>query len=174
MTHAIVGLVPSQLEANNIVTALKADGFVDSEISVIFPDSAGLREFEHENSTKAPEGAVAGASAGGVVGGAVGLLAGIGALAVPGVGPLIAAGPIVATLSGVAAGATLGGVAGGLAGMGVPEYEAKMFEGKLKEGNILLAAHCPDKNHEKVAEQVFKANGACDVHQIDEKSAKRN
>ena len=128
--QSLVGIVHTRVEAENLVDALKLDGITDNQISVLFPDKEGTKDFAHDNSTKAPEGAVTGATTGGVIGGTLGLLAGIGALAIPGVGPLIAAGPIMATLSGAAVGATAGGVTGALIGLGIPEYEAKMYEGK--------------------------------------------
>jgi len=141
MKNAVFGIASTYEQAENIVTELKVAGFVTNDISVLFPDKKGTREFAHDKGTKAPEGAIAGAGAGGVIGGTIGLLAGIGALAIPGLGPFIAAGPIMATLSGMAAGATVGGVAGALIGLGVPEYQAKMYEGRLKDGNILIAVH---------------------------------
>src|ERR1700753_1440714 len=128
MNQSVIGIVKSRLEAERIVSVVKSAGYSDNDISVLLPDQEGTKDFAHDNSTKAPEGAVTGASAGGVVGGALGLAAGLGALAIPGVGPLIAAGPIMAALSGVAVGATVGGLGGALVGMGIPEYEAKMYE----------------------------------------------
>ncbi len=168
MKQSVVGIVHTRIEAENLIDALKLNGFLDSNLSVLLPDKEGTKDFAHDNSTKAPEGAVAGASAGGVVGGALGLLAGIGVLAIPGVGPLIAAGPIMAALSGVAVGATVGGVGGALVGMGIPEYEAKMYEGKIRDGNILLAAHCVDGDEAKRAEELFKANKASVIHRVGE------
>jgi hypothetical protein len=173
MTKSVVGIVHTRVEAENLVAALQANNFIDSEISVLFPDKGETRDFAHDNSTKAPEGAVTGASTGGVIGGALGLMAGIGALAIPGVGPLIAAGPIMATLSGLAAGATVGGIAGGLIGLGIPEYEAKMYEGKIRDGNILIGAHCDNKDQLKLAEECFKQNGATDIHRTGDVSVKK-
>jgi hypothetical protein len=172
MTQSVIGIVKTRTDAENLVIALKDSGVMDSEISAIFPDKEGSSDFAHDNSTKAPEGAVTGASTGGVIGGAIGLLAGIGALAIPGVGPLIAAGPIMATLSGLAVGATLGGVTGALVGLGIPEYEAKMFEGKLLEGNILIAAHSSDKDVLSRAEELFKTHGASDVKRVADAAVK--
>src|SRR4029434_10905322 len=120
------------------------------------------RDFAHEKNTKAPEGAATGAGTGGVVGGALGLLAGIGALVIPGVGPLIAAGPIMAALSGAAVGATVGGIAGALIGLGSPEYEAKRYEGKIREGNILISVHAESSDQVKLAKDIFKRAGAQD------------
>src|SRR6187401_298379 len=141
MARAIFCIATSEAQAESIVNQLKDASFSYNDISVLFPDKAGTRHFAHEQHTKAPEGAAAGAGTGGIVGGALGWLAGIGALAIPGVGPLIAAGPIMAALSGAAVGAALGGLTGGLIGMGIPEYEAKRYEGKLKGGNVLIAVH---------------------------------
>lgn len=172
--HAVVGIVKTTPQAEQLVSELKNYGFLDNDISVLFPDKEGTKDFAHDNSTKAPEGAVAGATTGGVIGGALGLLAGIGALAIPGVGPLIAAGPIMATLSGAAVGATVAGVAGALIGMGIPEYEAKIYEGKIRDGNILIAAHGEDKEQLKKAEEIFKANQATDIHRVGEASVKKN
>lgn len=171
MDKAVIGLVDSQAQAETIVTALHGQGFANQAISVLFPDKSGTRDFAHEHNTKAPEGAVAGASAGGVIGGTIGLLAGIGALAIPGVGPLIAAGPIMAALSGLAAGATVGGITGALVGLGIPEIEAKAYDGKIRGGNILIAVHTADGEARKRAEQVFKAAGAHDITTTIEASA---
>src|SRR3954467_12506788 len=130
-----------EAQACNIVDNLKTGGFSNNDISVLLPDKTGTREFAHEKGTKAPEGAITGVGTGGVLGGVLGWLAGIGALAIPGIGPFIAAGPIMAALSGAAIGATAGGVVGALVGMGIPEYEAKRYEGKVREGNILISVH---------------------------------
>jgi uncharacterized membrane protein len=174
MKQSVCGIVKTNLEAENLVNALRANGFVDNEISALFPDQEGSKDFAHKNETKAPEGTVAGAGTGGLVGGVFGLLAGIGAIAIPGVGPLIAAGPIMATLSGAAVGATVGGIAGALVGMGIPEYEAKMYEGKIREGNILLAVHCNNNDELKRAEEVFKQYKVCDIHRVGEASVKKS
>lgn len=173
MKHSVAGIVKTRLEAENLVNALRANGFADHEISALFPDKEGSKDFAHDNSTKAPEGTVTGATTGGVLGGALGLLAGIGALAIPGVGPLIAAGPIMATLSGAAVGATLGGITGALIGMGIPEYEAKMYEGKIRDGNILLAVHCENNDELKKAEQLYKQHSATDIHRVGEAAVKK-
>jgi len=163
MKKSVIGIVETQIQAERIVDQLQERGVASGDISVLFPDKRGTKDFAHEHNTKAPEGAVAGIGAGGVVGGTLGLLAGIGVLAIPGVGPLIAAGPIMATLSGAAAGAAVGGVAGGLIGLGVPEFEAKSYEGKVRGGNILLAVHIDNGEAEKRAKQVLESNGAHDV-----------
>jgi len=151
------------LQADRIVDDLQSSGVPSEDISVLFPDLRGTRDFAHEHNTKAPEGAVAGVSAGGVVGGTIGLLAGIGALAIPGVGPFIAAGPLLAALSGAAAGAAVGGLAGALVGLGIPEIEAKTYEGKIRGGNILIAVHTDNAETEKRAQRTLEQNDAHDV-----------
>lgn len=156
-------IVPTVTQANVIVEQLQRSGFANTDISVLCPDQQGTKDFAHEHNTKAPEGAVAGAGAGGIVGGTIGLLAGIGALAIPGLGPFIAAGPLLAALSGIAAGATVGGMTGALVGMGIPEIEAKKYEGKLRTGNLLIAVHTENSDQQKRAEQVYKAANANDV-----------
>ena len=163
MKKSVIGIVETQIQAERIVDQLQQRGVSSGDISVLFPDKRGSKDFAHEHNTKAPEGAVAGVGAGGVIGGTLGLLAGIGALAIPGVGPLIAAGPLMATLSGVATGAAVGGVAGGLIGLGIPEYEAKAYEGKIRGGNILVAVHTDDSESEKRSKQVLETNGAHDI-----------
>ncbi len=173
MNQSVVGLVHTRAEAENIVSALRASAFTDSDISVLFPDKEGTKDFAHDNSTKAPEGAVTGASTGGVLGAAFGFAAGVGALAIPGVGPLIAAGPIMAALSGAAVGATVGGLSGALIGLGIPEYEAKLYEGKIRDGNILLAVHGSSGDQLKRAEEIFKANKATDIHRVGEAAVKK-
>ena len=149
--------------ADTLIHKLKESGFSEDDISALFPDKSGTKDFAHEHNTKAPEGALAGAGAGGAVGGTLGLLAGLGALAIPGFGPFIAAGPILAALSGIAAGATVGGIAGGLVGMGIPEIEAKRYEGKIKGGNILISVHTESSDELKRAEAIFKAGGGEDI-----------
>jgi len=163
MKKSVIGIVETQIQAERIVDQLQQGGVPTGDVSVLFPDKRGTKDFAHEHNTKAPEGAIAGVGAGGVLGGTLGLLAGIGALAIPGVGPLIAAGPLMATLSGAAAGAAVGGIAGGLIGMGVPEYEAKSYEGKIRNGNILIAVHTDNNDAEKRAKQIFEANNAHDI-----------
>ncbi len=167
---AIMGLVGNQAQAEAIVAELRAASFPNNDISVLFPDRKGTRDFAHEQNTKAPEGAVVGASAGGAVGGTLGLLVGIGALAIPGLGPFIAAGPILAALSGIAAGATVGGVAGGLIGLGIPEIEAKQYEGKITGGNILISAHTEDEAARNAAKRAFERHGATDIMTVGEES----
>ncbi|HVY48752.1 MAG TPA: DUF3341 domain-containing protein [Minicystis sp.] len=171
MKNAVIGIASTYDQAERIVSGLKAQGFVLGDVSVLFPDEKGTREFAHEKGTKAPEGAIAGVGAGGTVGGAIGLLAGIGALAIPGLGPFIAAGPIMAALSGAAAGAAVGGVVGALVGLGIPEYQAKVYEGRLRDGNILIAVHTEDGDEKDRAKDVFERMGAHDVTSTGEASA---
>ena len=156
-------IATSREQANRIVDQLKTANFSNNDISVLFPDKDTTRDFAHEKSTKAPEGAVAGASTGSVVGGALGWIAGIGALAIPGVGPFIAAGPILAALSGAAVGAAVGGIAGGLIGLGIPEIEAKRYEGKVKAGNLLISVHTENSAEIARAKHIFTKAGAEDV-----------
>jgi hypothetical protein len=156
-------IASSATQANDIVSRLRIAGFSSNDISVLFPDRSTTRDFAHEKNTKAPEGAVVGAGSGGVVGGAIGLLAGAGLLAIPGLGPFIAAGPIMAALSGMAVGATVGGVGGALIGLGVPEIEAKRYENKVKDGNILISAHARNHEEVKTAKRIFKDCNASDI-----------
>ncbi len=150
-------------QAIRIVDRLKNAGFGNNDISVLLPDKSSTREFAHEKGTKAPEGAITGVGAGGVLGGALGWLAGIGALAIPGVGPLIAAGPIMAALSGAAVGAATGGIVGSLVGMGIPEYEAKRYQNRVREGRILIAVHSENADQTRSAKQIFEDSGAEDI-----------
>lgn len=156
-------ITTSRDQADRIVEELKTARFSNNDISVLFPDKGTTRDFAHEKNTKAPEGAVAGAGTGGVIGGALGWVAGIGALAIPGVGPFIAAGPIIAALSGAAIGAAAGGIAGGLIGLGIPEIEAKRYEGKVKEGNILISVHTESSEEISRAKDIFAKAGAEDI-----------
>ena len=160
---SVFGIVKSHSQAEQVVEGLQDSGFPVSEISVLLPDKEGKHDIGHVKATKAPEGATTGATTGGVTGGVLGLLAGIGALAIPGVGPFIAAGPIMAALSGAAIGATTGGVVGALVGMGIPEVEAKRYEGKLKSGNYLIAVHVRDSEEKDRAKEIFKSAGAEDI-----------
>src|SRR5580658_8695939 len=138
---SVICIAKSEAQAISIANELKAANFSNNDISVLFPDKAGTKDFAHEQHTKAPEGATTGGVTGGILGGAFGWLVGIGALAIPGVGPFIAAGPIMAALGGAAVGGAVGGIAGALIGMGIPEYEAKRYEGKVRSGNILISVH---------------------------------
>ncbi len=160
---SVLCIATSLSQAELIVDSLKNAGFSNNDISVLLPDKEGTRDFAHDKGTKAPEGAVAGAGSGLVVGGVLGWLAGIGALAIPGLGPFIAAGPIMAALSGAAIVGTVGGIAGALIGLGVPEYEAKRYEGKVKEGNILISVHTDDSDEVRTAKDIFERNGASDI-----------
>lgn len=171
MSNAVFCIASTYPQAEKIVNDLQLSGFAQNDISVLFPDKEGTRDFAHEKHTKAPEGALAGAGAGGVVGGAIGLLAGVGLLAIPGLGPLIAAGPIMASLSGIAAGAAVGSIAGALVGMGIPEIQAKQYEEKVRSGNILISAHCADAKCEKRAKEVYEANRATDITTASESKA---
>ncbi len=163
MKKVIMCIASTQSQAEALVSQLQRAGFSNDDISALFPNKSGTKDFAHEHNTKAPEGAIAGAGAGGVLGGTFGLLVGIGALAIPGLGPFIAAGPLLAALSGAAAGATVGGVAGGLVGMGIPEIEAKRYEGKIKDGNILVSVHVESADQAKRAEAIFKDGRAEDI-----------
>jgi hypothetical protein len=167
---AVIALVSSYDNAQRVVGELQMAGFSNNDISVLFPDKSGTRDFAHEQNTKAPEGAVAGAGAGGALGGTLGLLAGIGALAIPGLGPFIAAGPIMAALSGAAAGAAVGGVAGALIGLGIPEIEAKQYEGKVRSGGILVSVHVDDDRERERAKEILKHMGATDISVVGEES----
>src|SRR5437867_3485671 len=168
---AVFGIYSDRMRVEKAVDRLKADGFRNTDISVLFPQNAGTKDFAHEKHSKAPEGATTGAGTGAVVGGALGWLAGIGALAIPGLGPFIAAGPIVAALSGAAVGGAVGGATGALIGMGIPEYEARRYEGKLREGNILISVHTEDRDERKLAKEIFERAGAQDVSATAEASA---
>jgi hypothetical protein len=162
-TNSVFYIAASRPQAESIVDDLKSANFSSNDISVLFPDKATTRNFAHEAHTKAPEDAVTAASTGGVVGGALGWVAGIGALAIPGVGPFIAAGPIIAALSGAAVGAAVGGIAGGLIGLGIPEPEAKRYEGKIQEGNILISVHTENSKEMTLAKDIFTQAGAQDI-----------
>jgi hypothetical protein len=170
---AVFGIYPSYANVESGVDGLRAAGFSNKDISVLFPASAGTRDFAHEKGTKAPEGATAGAGTGIALGGALGWLLGVGALAVPGLGPFIAAGPIMAALAGAGVGGTIGVVAGALAGMGIPEYEAKRFEGRVKDGGILLSVHSGGSDTTKRAKLILEATGAQDISSTSEAHSDR-
>jgi hypothetical protein len=167
---SVLCLVPSLNQAERIVDHLKNANFSNNDISVLFPDKTTTRDFAHTKNTKAPEGTATGAGAGGVLGGALGWIAGIGALAIPGVGPFVAAGPIMAALSGAAIGAAAGGIAGGLIGLGIPEIEAKRYEGKIKQGNLLISVHTENSDEIKRAKEIFSQNGGQDISTTGEAS----
>jgi len=160
---AVFGIYPSYDAVDRAVDALREAGFRNTDISVLFPENQGTKDFAHEKATKAPEGATTGAGTGAVVGGALGWLAGIGALAIPGVGPFIAAGPIMGALAGVGVGGAVGGIAGALIGMGIPEYEAKRYEGRVKRGGILLSVHSDNSHWTDKAKDVLERTGAEDI-----------
>jgi hypothetical protein len=168
---AVFGIYTQMTDVESALDELKSAGFRNEDISVLFPENLGSKELATVKATKAPEGATVGASSGAVIGGALGWLTGIGALAIPGVGPLIAAGPIVAALAGVGAGGALGGIAGGLAGLGAPEYEAKRYEGRVLKGGILLSVHCDNSEWTKRAKRILENTGAQDVASQDEAAA---
>ena len=167
---AVFGIYSSPTAAEAAVDRLVAAGFSNQDVSVLMTDRNTTKEFAHEKNTKAPEGTAAGATAGGVVGGTLGLLAGIGALAIPGVGPLIAAGPIMAALAGFGVGGAVGGLVGALVGMGIPEYEAKRYEGRVKDGGVLLSVHCDTSEGITRAKDLLKTTGAEDISSSGEKS----
>ena len=165
---SVLGIYKSRFEVERAVDALKMDGFSTADISVLMPDSAGSQDFAHTKGTKAPEGAASGAGAGAIIGGTLGLLVGIGALAIPGVGPFIAAGPIMAVMAGVGVGGATGGVAGALIGFGIPEYEAKRYEGFVKNGGILLSVHADTSEEVTKAKKCLERTGAVDILSTDE------
>jgi len=168
---AVFGIFQTRDAAEEAVDALRQASFRNTDISALFPDNAGTKDFAHEKNTKAPEGATTGAASGALAGGVLGWLAGIGALAIPGIGPLIAAGPIVAALAGAGALGTVGGMVGALVGMGIPEYEAKRYEGRVKHGGILLSVHCDSGDWVKRAEEILRRTGAEDIASSAEASA---
>src|SRR3954469_19385166 len=160
---AAFGLYKSRAQAESAVDALQQAGFRSDDISVLLPDQQSSEEFAHEKNTKAPEGTTTGVAAGGAIGGTLGLLAGIGTLAIPGVGPFIAAGPIMGALAGLGVGGTVGGLIGALVGMGIPEYEAKRYEGRLREGGVLMSVHCDTSDDITRAKEILKRTGADDI-----------
>lgn len=160
---AVFGLYSTTAQAELAVDTLVKEGFSNSDVSVLLADNQGSKDFAHEKNTKAPEGTTTGVTAGGAIGGTLGLLAGIGALAIPGVGPLIAAGPIMGALAGLGVGGAVGGIVGALVGMGIPEYEAKRYEGRVKEGGVLLSAHCDTSEQIDRAKAILKRTGASDI-----------
>ena len=168
---AVFGIYHDRRGVEQAVDALRAAGFRNTDISVLFPENQGTKDFAHEKNTKAPEGTATGAGTGAVIGGTLGWLAGIGALAIPGVGPLIAAGPIVAALTGVGVGGAIGGLTGALIGMGIPEYEAKRYEGRVKEGGMLLSVHSDNSEWTSKAKDILQRTGAEDVSSAGEAKA---
>ena len=160
---AVFGIYPTYDAVDAAVGALKAAGFRNTDISVLLPKNEGNKDLAHVRATKAPEGASAGAGSGALLGGTLGWLVGVGALAVPGLGPLIAAGPIVAMLAGAGAGGALGGMTGALVGAGIPEYEAKRYEGRVRHGGILLSVHADDPQWSRKAKEILERTGAEDI-----------
>jgi hypothetical protein len=167
---AVFGIYKSATQAERAVDQIAVGGFSHNDISVLLPDTQSSKEFAHEKNTKAPEGTTAGVTTGGVIGGTLGLLAGIGALAIPGVGPFIAAGPIMGALAGLGVGGAVGGLVGALVGMGIPEYEAKRYEGRIKDGGVLLSVHCNTSDEITRARDLLKRTGAEDISSTGEKS----
>src|SRR5438270_7223663 len=170
---AVFGLYPNRVEVETAVDALRREGFRNTDISVLFPENEGTKDFAHEKNTKAPEGATTGAASGAVLGGGLGWLVGIGALAIPGLGPFVAAGPIMAALAGAGAGGAVGGLTGALIGMGIPEYEAKRYEGRVKDGGILLSVHSDDSQWTKKAKEILERTGAQDVSSTGEAASEK-
>ena len=171
---AVFGIYSTREAAERATDAIVNAGFSPADISVLLPENLGNRSIGTEKATKAPEGATAGGTTGAVLGGALGMLAGIGALAIPGVGPLIAAGPIMATLAGAGVGGAIGGITGALVGLGIPEYEAKRYEGRIQKGGILLSVHCPSSDDVKRAKEIIERTGGEDVSSTSEASVERS
>jgi hypothetical protein len=168
---SVIGIYNTREGVDNATDALIRSGFLAADISVLLAENLGPRSIAVDKATKAPEGTATGATSGAVIGGGIGLLAGIGALAIPGVGPLIAAGPIMAALAGLGVGGAVGGVAGALVGLGIPEYEAKRYEGRVHKGGILLSVHCDTSDQIKTAKQLLESTGAEDVSSTSESAA---
>lgn len=168
---AVFGIYRTSADAERAVDSLVAAGYSNADISVLLPDTQSSKEFAHEKNTKAPEGTTTGVVSGGALGGTLGLLAGIGALAIPGIGPFIAAGPIMGALAGLGVGGAVGGLVGALVGMGIPEYEAKRYEGRVKDGGVLLSVHCDTSDEISRAKDVLKQTGAEDISSAGEKAA---
>lgn len=173
-TKAVFCLARDEAQASRIVDDLKTSGFSSDDISVLLPDKRSTRDFAHAKETKAPEGATTGAITGGVLGGVLGWLTGIGALAIPGLGPFIAAGPIMAALSGTAIGGATGGLIGALIGMGIPEYEAKRYESSVKAGKVLISVHSENADESRRAKEIFERAGAEDIATANEEGVSRD
>jgi hypothetical protein len=171
---AVFGIFASEVEAERAVDLLIAANFPSSSISVLLPDKRSTNEFAHEKHTKAPEGTTTGATVGGVIGGALGVLAGAGALAIPGIGPIIAAGPLMAGLAGLGAGGAVGGLVGALVGMGIPEYEAKRYEGRVKDGGTLLSVHCDTSDQVTRAKHLLAGAEATDISSTSESASAKD
>jgi hypothetical protein len=168
---AVFGIYPTDHATTAAVDELRAAGFRNTDVSVLVAENAGNKDLAHAKATKAPEGATTGGVTGAILGGALGWLAGVGTLAIPGLGPFIAAGPIIAMLSGVGVGSTVGGIAGALIGAGIPEYEAKRFEGRIRKGGILLSVHCDDRDWASNAKEILERTGAEDISSTSEAKA---
>jgi hypothetical protein len=168
---AVFGIYQTRTQAEQAVDTLVSNSFRPEDISVLMAENVGTKDFAHEKNTKAPEGVTTGAVAGGVVGGTLGLLVGLGTLAIPGLGPFLAAGPLMAALAGVGAGGAAGGFIGALVGMGIPEYEAKRYEGMVKEGHILLSVHCDNSDWTSRAKELLERTGARDISSASEANA---
>lgn len=168
---SVFAIFSSRARVEFALDSLRAAGFRSTDVSVLMPENVGNKDLAHEKGTKSPEGAAAGGVSGAVLGGALGWLVGIGALAIPGLGPFIAAGPIMAALAGVGAGATIGGITGGLVGLGIPEYEAKRYEGRVKNGGILLSVHCDDSEWADRAKKILEQSGGEDISSTSEAGA---
>jgi hypothetical protein len=167
---SVFGIYPDRTAVEEALAHLRSAGFRNADISVLFPDNKGTKDFAHEKNTKAPEGATTGGIAGGIAGGVLGGLIGAGALAIPGLGLLFAAGPIVAAMAGAGAVGTVGGIVGALVGMGIPEYEAKRYEGRIREGLVLLSVHCDNSEWVKRAKGILVDTGAQDIASAGEKA----
>lgn len=168
---AVFGIYSDRESVEEAIQALRAANYRVEDISILFPENEGNKDFGHVKATKAPEGASAGAAGGAVVGGVLGWLAGIGAIAIPGIGPFIAAGPIMTALAGLGVGGTFGGIAGSLVGLGIPEYEAKRYEGRVREGGYLLSVHCDDREWTRRAKDILQQTGAQDISATGEAQA---
>jgi len=168
---AVFGIYRHREDLEEGVMDLKTSGFRNTDISVLYPENAGNKDLAHERSSKAPEGIAAGAGTGALIGGTLGWLAGVGALAIPGVGPFVAAGPIMAALAGLGVGSTVGGLTGAMIGAGIPEYEAKRYEGRIKSGGLLLSVHCDDSHWTKLAKSILERTGAEDISATGEGTA---
>ena len=168
---SVFGIYGNELDTADCIDELRSAGFRNTDVSILYSENAGNKDLAHEKNTKAPEGAAYGASSGAVVGGALGWLAGIGALAIPGLGPFIAAGPIMALLGGIGVGGAFGGITGALIGAGIPEYEAKRYEGRIRRGGVLLSVHCDNAEWEKNAREILDRTGAQDISSSSEAKA---
>jgi hypothetical protein len=168
---AAFGIYPNEASLRTGVDTLEREGFRLTDISVMFPENEGSKDFAHEKGTKAPEGAATGAGSGAVIGGTLGWLAGVGTIAIPGVGPFLAAGPIMAMLAGIGAGGAVGGLAGALVGAGIPEYEAKRYEGRMRDGGILVSVHCDNSDWTSKAKDILERTGAQDISSTGEARA---